>query len=108
MEARAFKSSLRRELAMKSTQQVLIEELWCATGISGVPSEDFSVDDLLDLSNGEFEDESVEEEEEEQEEEEEKDSVSVDSVENSISSNFTESTLASQLAVPVTTLLDNM
>lgn len=108
MEARAFKSSLRRELAMKSTtQQVLIEELWCATGISGVPSEDFSVDDLLDLSNGEFEDESVEEEEE-QEEEEEKDSVSVDSVENSISSNFTESTLASQLAVPVTTLLDNM
>lgn len=105
MEARAFKSSLRRELAMKSTQQVLIEELWCATGISGVPSEDFSVDDLLDLSNGEFEDESVEEEEQE---EEEKDSVSVDSVENSISSNFTESTLASQLAVPVTTLLDSM
>jgi hypothetical protein len=64
------------------------------------------VDHLLDLSNGEFEDESVEEEEEQ--EEEEKDSVSVDSVENSISSNFTESTLASELAVPVTTLLDNM
>lgn len=98
MEARAFKSSLRRELAMKSTQQVLIEERWCATGISGVPSEDFSVDDLLDFSNGEFEDESVEEEEEQ--EEEEKDSVSVDSVENSISSNFTESSLASELAVP--------
>lgn len=100
MEARAFKSSLRRELTFKSTQQVLIEELWCATGISGVPSEDFSVDDLLDFSNGEFADESVEEEEQEEEEK--------DSVENSISSNFTDSTLANQLAVPVTTLLDNI
>lgn len=99
MEAKALKSSLRRELALKSNQQALIDEFWCATGISGVPSEDFSVDDLLDLSNGEFEDGSVEEEEEE------KDSVSVDD-ESSNSSNFvsadSESALASQLLVPVT------
>ncbi|XP_021806336.1 GATA transcription factor 5-like [Prunus avium] len=97
MEAKALKSSLRRELALKSTQQAFIDEFWCATGISGVPSEDFSVDDLLDLSNGEFEDGSVEEEEEE------KDSVSVDD-ESSNSSNFvsadSESALASQLLVP--------
>ncbi|KAL6209539.1 hypothetical protein ACLB2K_020479 [Fragaria x ananassa] len=104
MEARALKSSLRRELAMKSTQHGLMEELWCATAISGVPSEDFSVDDLLDFSNGQFEDGFVEEEqelEEHEEEEEDKDSVSVDSVDNSNSGYFTtESTLASQLAVP--------
>lgn len=108
MEVRALKSSLRRELAMKSTQHGLMEELWCATAISGVPSEDFSVDDLLDFSNSQFENGSVEEEQEleehEEEEEEDKDSVSVDSVENSNSSYFTtESTLASQLAVPVKT-----
>lgn len=105
MEVRALKSSLRRELAMKSTQHALMEELWCATAISGVPSEDFSVDDLLDFSNGQFEDGFVEEEQElEEHEEEDKDSVSVDSVENSNSSYFTtESTLASQLAVPVKT-----
>ena len=108
MEARALKSSLRRELAVKSTQHALMEELWCATAISGLPSDDFSVDDLLDFSNGEFEEGSVEEEQEleehDEEEEEDKDSVSVDSVENSTSSYFTtESTLAGQLAVPVTT-----
>ncbi|PRQ23989.1 putative transcription factor C2C2-GATA family [Rosa chinensis] len=103
MEARALKSSLLTELALKSTQHALMEEFWGATAISGVPSEDFSVDDLLDFSNGEFEDGSVEEEqelEEQEEEEEDKDSVSMDSVENSNSSNFTESTLASHLAVP--------
>ncbi|TQE06387.1 hypothetical protein C1H46_008021 [Malus baccata] len=97
MEARALKSSLRRELAVKSTQHVLLEELWCATGISGVPCEDFSVDDLLDLSNGEFEDGSVEEEGEE------RDSVSVDD-ETSNSSNSvladSDSGLATQLVVP--------
>ncbi|XP_050364512.1 GATA transcription factor 5-like [Argentina anserina] len=105
MEARALKSSLRRELAVKSTQHALMEEVWCDTAISGVPSDEFSVDDLLDFSNGEFEDGSVEEEQEleehEEDVEEDKDSVSVDSVENSNSSYVTtESTLAGQLVVP--------
>ncbi|CAN6687370.1 unnamed protein product [Malus baccata var. baccata] len=97
IEAKALKSSLRRELAVKSTQHVLLEELWCATGISGVPCEDFSVDDLLDLSNGEFEDGSVEEEEEERE------SVSVDDeISNSSSLVLpdSDSGLATQLLVP--------
>lgn len=93
MAARALKSSLRREL----NQQVFFEDFCGATGITCVSTEDFSVDDLLDLPNGEFEDGSVEEEEE-------KDSLSVD--ENSNSSNFSgagdsESPLASELAVPV-------
>ncbi|KAK2665431.1 hypothetical protein Ddye_004005 [Dipteronia dyeriana] len=76
--ARALKSSLRRELA---TQQVFLDDvLFCATGISGGPGEEyFSVDDLLDFSNGDFEEEEEEEEEEgsvEEEEEDEKDSLS--------------------------------
>lgn len=96
MEAKALKPSLRREL----NQQVFLEEFCGVTGITCVSTDDFSVDDLLDLPNGEFEDGSVEEEEE-------KDSLSVD--ENSNSSNFSgagdsESPLASELAVPVTFL----
>ncbi|KAK3195380.1 hypothetical protein Dsin_026690 [Dipteronia sinensis] len=76
--ARAFKSSLRRELA---TQQVFFDDvLLCATGISGVPGEEyFSVDDLLDFSNGDFEEQQQQEEDgsvEEEEEEDEKDSLS--------------------------------
>ncbi|GAY52869.1 hypothetical protein CUMW_145300 [Citrus unshiu] len=55
MEARAFKPSLRRELSccLKSTQQVFFDDIPC------VSNEDFSVDDLLDFSNGDFEDGSV-------------------------------------------------
>ncbi|TXG64644.1 hypothetical protein EZV62_011638 [Acer yangbiense] len=75
--ARALKSSLRRELA---TQQVFIDDvLFCATAISGVPGEEyFSVDDLLDFSNGDFEEQQEEEEDGsvEEEEEDEKDSLS--------------------------------
>lgn len=98
MAARALKSSLRREL----NQQVFFEDFCGATGITCVSTEDFSVDDLLDLPNGEFEDGSVEDGS--VEDEEEKDSLSVD--ENSNSSNFSgagdsESPLASELAVPV-------
>ncbi|GMY05668.1 GATA transcription factor 5-like isoform X2 [Fagus crenata] len=106
VEARALKSSLHREiLAMRATQQVLIEDYLCSNGVA---SEDFSsVDDLLDLSNAEVE------EHEEEEEEEEKDFLSVSSSQeqaedensNSNSNNFSgtaesESTLASELAVP--------
>lgn len=54
MEARALKPSLRRELScLKSTQQVFFDDISC------VSNEDFSVDDLLDFSNGDFEDGSV-------------------------------------------------
>ncbi|KAG6653393.1 hypothetical protein CIPAW_05G073100 [Carya illinoinensis] len=107
VEARAFKSSLLGELAMKSTQQVTLEDCW---GAGGVPSEDFSIDDLLDLSNAEFEDGYVVERDEE-EEEVEKDSLSGSSSQDqadedsSNSTNFSgtaesESHLASELAVP--------
>ncbi|XP_044507824.1 GATA transcription factor 5-like [Mangifera indica] len=64
---RALKSSLRRELSLKSThlhhqQVVFFDNLGC------VSCDDFSVDDLLDFSNEEF-----------QEFENEKDTLSVDS-----------------------------
>ncbi|KAH7574979.1 hypothetical protein ACOSQ2_005942 [Xanthoceras sorbifolium] len=86
--ARAFKSSLRREL---DTQQVSLDDMWCATGISGVPCEDFSVDDLLDFSNGDFE-----------EEEEEDRTVDIDD-NNSNSSSLcaSQSFLANELVEPV-------
>ncbi|XP_023888955.1 GATA transcription factor 5 isoform X2 [Quercus suber] len=110
VEARALKSSLRGEiLAMKTTTQVFED----FRGSIGVGSEDFPVDDLLDLSNAEFEDGYFVENEEE-EEEEEKDFLSVSSSQddensnsnsNSNSNNFSgsadsEFTLASELAVP--------
>ncbi|CAK9142076.1 unnamed protein product [Ilex paraguariensis] len=58
-EARALKSSFVPEIAMKSTQQVFIEDLWCVTGINNVSCDDFSVDDLLDFSDKDFKDGSV-------------------------------------------------
>lgn len=70
MEA-AFKPSLRREMAA-SAKHVAGEEDWLpglGVGVTAVEEEDFSVDDLLDLSNGELDGG----------EEEEKDSLSVSS-----------------------------
>lgn len=57
MEAKALKSSLLSETAMKSTtQQVVVDDLWCLNGINNVGnSDDFSVDDLLDFSNKDLE-----------------------------------------------------
>ncbi|KAL5563113.1 hypothetical protein UlMin_032860 [Ulmus minor] len=98
MEAKALRPSFHEEIL---TQQVFVDEI-CTTGISCLPSDDFSIDDLLDLPNGEFEDVSVEEEEEE------KDFLLVEE-ENSNSGSFSgagdsagdfESSLASELAVP--------
>ncbi|KAK9286909.1 hypothetical protein L1049_015316 [Liquidambar formosana] len=109
IEARALKPSLRRQISMKSTQQALLEDLWAATnGINSVAGEDLFVDDLLDLSNGNFEDGSVEEDEEE------KDSLSDSSSqdnENSNSFNFPStddfgSLPSDGLAVPVDDLAD--
>ncbi|KAM3695426.1 hypothetical protein ACJW31_07G130600 [Castanea mollissima] len=110
VDVRALKSSLRREiLPMKPTTQVF-EDFRASIGVA---SDDFPVDDLLDLSNAEFEDGYFVENEEE-EEEEEKDFLSVSSSQddensnsnsNSNSYNFpgtseSEFTLASGLAVP--------
>lgn len=109
VDVRALKSSLRGEiLPTKPTTQVFED----FRGSIGVASDDFPVDDLLDLSNAEFEDGYFVENEEE-EEEEEKDFLSVSSSlddensnSNSNSYNFSgtaesEFTLASGLAVPV-------
>lgn len=109
VDVRALKSSLRAEiLPTKPTTQVFED----FRGSIGVASDDFPVDDLLDLSNAEFEDGYFVENEEE-EEEEEKDFLSVSSSQddensnsNSNSYNFSgtaesEFTLASGLAVPV-------
>ncbi|XP_057966126.1 GATA transcription factor 5-like [Malania oleifera] len=91
IDVRAFKPSLRGEISMKSTQQVFFEDVLCLNGANVVSGDDFSVDDLLDLSNEKFGDGFVEDEEEE--EEEEKDSLSVSSQDraeddNSNSSSF--------------------
>ena len=103
MEARALKSSLRGELVTESTSQQDFCEDLLVFNTPGVVStdQDFSVDCFLDFSNGEFKDGYV------QEQEEEKDSISVSSQDrvdddvNSNSSSFSDSFLASELAVPV-------
>ncbi|RVW93285.1 GATA transcription factor 5 [Vitis vinifera] len=107
IESRALKESLRREAAMKTTPQVLNDDVFCGAGVNGVSGEDFSVDDLFDFSNGGL---GVGFEGEEEEEEEEKDSFSWSSLErvdddNSNSSSFSgtgdfESLSAGGLAVP--------
>ncbi|GKV24117.1 hypothetical protein SLEP1_g33768 [Rubroshorea leprosula] len=100
MEARALKSRKLREQGLKSTQQALLEDFWCLSGVNGVPSDDFSVDCFLDFSAGEFEDGgSIEEEEQE---EEEKDSLSVSSQDNNPNSaGFSlDSLLTDELSVP--------
>lgn len=50
MEA-GLKSSIRQEMALKTTPPVYEEFLAAATVQNDFSSEDFSVDDLLDLSN---------------------------------------------------------
>lgn len=53
--ANALKSSLHRELTgLKSTQQAFSEEIRCFNSNNGVAVEDFSVDDLFDFSQSEF------------------------------------------------------
>ncbi|PON99889.1 GATA transcription factor [Trema orientale] len=101
MEAKALRPSLRTEL----TQQKFLEEFYTTTttatagaGVSCVPGDDFSVDELLNLQNGEFEDGSVLEEGE-------KDYLFVDDESFHVSGGFfgagdSESALTSELAVP--------
>ncbi|PON47982.1 GATA transcription factor [Parasponia andersonii] len=95
MEAKALRPSLRTEL----TQQEFLEEFYTAgAGVSCVPGDDFSVDELLNLQNGEFEDGSLLEEGE-------KDSLFVEDESFNVSGGYfgagdSESVLTSELAVP--------
>ncbi|KVH96627.1 GATA transcription factor 5-like [Cynara cardunculus var. scolymus] len=71
IEARALKSSFLSEIGMKSTQQALFEDLFCVAGIDNVvnvsSSVEFSVDDLLDLSDKDFNNSGIEYSEEDEE-----------------------------------------
>ncbi|XP_076937741.1 GATA transcription factor 7-like [Bidens hawaiensis] len=51
IEARALKSNFLKEIRMNSTQQSFFDDLWCLDNVS---SDEFSVDDLLDLSDKDF------------------------------------------------------
>lgn len=51
MEQTALKSSIRKEMAFKTTPPVYEEFLAVTTAPNGFSADDFSVDDLLDLSN---------------------------------------------------------
>lgn len=110
--AKAFKSSLHRELAfLKSTQQGGYgEEIWCLNSNNGVAGEDFSVDDLFDFSQGEFQHEygvEVVEEEEDEEKDSLSGSSSQDRSEEDTNSNSSsgagdsEFVFTGELAVPV-------
>ncbi|MCD9646918.1 hypothetical protein HAX54_037170 [Datura stramonium] len=61
IEARALKSSFLSDMTMKSSQQVFLDDIWCVTGINNGASDDFSVDDLLDFSDKDFKDGSLQE-----------------------------------------------
>ncbi|KAL8228866.1 hypothetical protein R6Q57_013766 [Mikania cordata] len=82
IEARALKSSFLPEIiGMKSTQQPTFDDFWGVAGINNsviVPSDEFSVDDMLDFSGKEFSDPSGDSFEESVEE----DFASVSSQEN--------------------------
>ncbi|XP_065866891.1 GATA transcription factor 5-like [Euphorbia lathyris] len=123
--ATALKSSLIREYlppaAFKSTQQSLFDDLLSHNSNNiGVGTDDFSVDCFFDFSNGEFKDGNNNAFgdkdriilEEEDEEEEEKDSLSVSSQDrvdddnHSNFSTFSDSFLASELAVPADDLAE--
>ncbi|KMT00345.1 hypothetical protein BVRB_9g216560 [Beta vulgaris subsp. vulgaris] len=95
MEARALKSSYSSELAMKSVNpQNQVESFWCVTGL---PTDDFSIDDFFNLPN------------EEQNvdgsssffEEEEKDSFSLSSQDPIDDSNSNSTNFSPGLAIPV-------
>ncbi|KAL0422815.1 UNVERIFIED_CONTAM: GATA transcription factor 5 [Sesamum latifolium] len=56
IEARALKSSFLSQMAMKTTSQVFYnDDVWCLTGINNVASDDFPVEDLLNLDFSEKE-----------------------------------------------------
>jgi hypothetical protein len=95
--AKALKPSLRREFVF---QQTLGEELFSFNANTVVAGEDFSVDDLLDFSNGD-----VIHHENNNEEEEEKDNSSLSSHSLSEDNNSSNSTDASYDSIFSTELL---
>ncbi|XP_060168489.1 GATA transcription factor 5-like isoform X2 [Lycium barbarum] len=98
IEARALKSSFLSDMAMKTSQQVFLDDIWCVTGINNVPSDDFSVDDLLDFSDKDFKDGSLQE----LHEDDEKDSFSKSSQNrNSQDSTFSGMESFGELPIPV-------
>lgn len=100
--ATALKPSLRRELLF---QQTLGEELFYLNANTVVGGEDFSVDDLLDLSNGE----SLHHEQQDDDEEKENSSLSSHSLSENSNSNSTDasydSIFSTELLVPVSLFL---
>lgn len=98
--AKALKPSLRREFVF---QQTLGEELFSFNSNTVVAGEDFSVDDLLDFSNGDV----LHHEQHNEDDEEEKDSLSLsshslseDSNSNSNDASY-DSIFSTELLVPV-------
>ncbi|KAF4369602.1 hypothetical protein G4B88_021407 [Cannabis sativa] len=102
MEAKALRPSLRGELTqLEDFEEVYNNNNNTNNNGTGISCDDFSIDELLNLQNGEFEEGSVEEEEEE----EEKDSLCVDEESLTLSGGSSgagdsESALTSELAVP--------
>lgn len=47
----ALKTSFRKEMLLKTSPQVVLDDLWVVNGQNVVACDDFFVDDLLDLSN---------------------------------------------------------
>ncbi|XP_061340606.1 GATA transcription factor 7-like [Gastrolobium bilobum] len=117
--AKALKPSLQKDVVLP---QANYEEILCVNTNNVVVGEDFSVDDLLDFSNGEFQHGSVgkETDDYEEEEDEEKDSTSdssqsQDRIEDDSNSNSTgfsgvagdsDSIFAGGLAVPADDVAD--
>ncbi|GAU22082.1 hypothetical protein TSUD_309860 [Trifolium subterraneum] len=97
--AKALKPSLRSEFVF---QQTLGEELFSFNANTVVAGEDFSVDDLLDFSNG---DDVIHHENHDEEEEEEKDNSSLSSHSLSEDNNSSNSTDASYDSIFSTELL---
>ncbi|XVF17980.1 hypothetical protein REPUB_Repub10bG0172100 [Reevesia pubescens] len=66
----ALKTSFRKEMALKSSPQPFLDDIWVVNGQNGVSSDDFWVDDLFDFTNEEgfFEQQQREVKEDEEEE----------------------------------------
>ncbi|KAF7810836.1 GATA transcription factor 7-like [Senna tora] len=109
--AKALKPSLRGELAFQ--QKAFCDEILCFNANNAASGDDFSVDDLLDFSNGEFHHGFLENAHdfEEEEDDDDKDGSSLSDDVNSNSGSVSvagdsDSAFASELAVPADDLAD--
>ncbi|KAG8368182.1 hypothetical protein BUALT_Bualt15G0018500 [Buddleja alternifolia] len=104
IEARALKSSFLSQMAMKTSSQVFYnDDVWCLTGINSVASDDFPVEDLLNLDfpEKEFQEGCFVPEEDEDEESPKRDSNNNSSSETLSGPDEFDSLSAGELAVPV-------